>query len=211
MGRRFQPLVRVSEYQTHTVRLHLSKNVESAKTDSMHQGTNYRYASWQPVNTSKVTMGTKPPYYGNIAVAAMVSPGNQTGANVSILNIPLPSIFEAAYAAYVNGALARILVINMVEYNYTTNTSTPNPRPSSNYSFSVSDVNGIGIKVQRLMANGSNAISGVTFDGYSYNYELDNGKPVLLKNVTRGETARITNGVITVGVPDSSVAILNFS
>src|SRR3982075_1414196 len=32
----------------------------------MHQGTDYRYASWQPVQTNKTTIGTKPPYYGNI-------------------------------------------------------------------------------------------------------------------------------------------------
>src|SRR3954462_11542286 len=38
----------------------------------MHQGTNYRYQSWQPVETSLGTLGTKPPYYGNIAVAAFL-------------------------------------------------------------------------------------------------------------------------------------------
>ena len=155
-------------------------------------------------------MGTKPPYYGNIAVAAVVSPGNQTGANVSVSNIALSNIFEAAYGAYVEGALTRIAVINMIEYNYTTNGTISMPRPSSNYSFSVPGMNGKEVRVQRLMANGSNAVSGVTFDGYSYNYELDNGKPVLLKNVTRGETLRVMDGIVTVSVPDSSAAILNF-
>ena len=184
----------------------------------MHQGTNYRYASWQPINTGKATIGTKPPYYGNIAVAAMVSPGDKHGgahANVSIHNIPLPRIFEAAYATYANGTLARIAVINMFEYNYTTtNSSAPGPRPSSRYSFSVPGaVNGTAraVKLQRLMANGSDAISGVTFDGYSYNYELDEGRPVRLWNVTRGETVRInTDGLVSVDVPDSSAAILSF-
>ena len=156
-------------------------------------------------------MGTKPPYYGNIAVATMVSPGNQTSVNVSVSNIALPNIFESAYGTYVKGALTRIAVINMVEYNYTTNISTSSPRPSSNYSFSIPGVNRKEVSVQRLMANGSNTVSGVTFDGYSYNYELDNGKPVLLKNVTRGETLRVMDGIVTVDVPDSSAAILNFS
>jgi len=61
------------------------------------------------------------------------------------------------------------------------------------------------------MANGSDALSGVTFDGYSYNWELDNGKPVLLQNVTRGETVRVgQGGQMTVEVPSSSAVIINF-
>ncbi|MCJ1282038.1 hypothetical protein MMC26_001361 [Xylographa opegraphella] len=173
----------------------------------MHMGTDYRYASWQPINTNKTTMGTKPPYYGNIAVAAMM--GNITAANVSIVNIPQSSIYDASYAAYVNDKLARIAVINMREYNYTTNGSAPSARSSSSYSFSLPAGYGSQVTVQRLIANGSDAISGITFDGYSYNYELDNGKPVLLKNVTRGETLGIWGDVVSVDVPDSSAAILH--
>ena len=60
------------------------------------------------------------------------------------------------------------------------------------------------------MANGSDAITGITFDGYSYNYELDAGRPVLLRNVTRGETAIVKNGLVKVDVPASSAVILDF-
>ena len=35
----------------------------------MQQGTNARYASWQPIDTDKATKGTKPPYYGDVATA----------------------------------------------------------------------------------------------------------------------------------------------
>lgn len=38
----------------------------------MHMGTNYRYASWQPVTTDLAAVGTKAPYYGNVAVAAFL-------------------------------------------------------------------------------------------------------------------------------------------
>lgn len=51
------------------------------------------------------------------------------------------------------------------------------------------------------------SITGVTFDEWSYNWELDNGKPVRLDNVTTGETFRSKQGVITVMVPDSSAAL----
>ena len=178
----------------------------------MHQGTNYRYQSWQPVDTALMAKGTKAPYYGNVAVAAMV--GDLTKNEVKIANIPLASPFEAAYAAYVDGKLARIAVINMVEYDYT-DTASPAKRPMTTYTFQLSDIplartNGGKILVQRLLSNGSNAITGITWDGYSYSNELNNGKPVLLRNVTKGETVEAEGPNFRIGVPYSSAAILNF-
>jgi Glycosyl hydrolase family 79 C-terminal beta domain len=176
----------------------------------MHQGTDYRYASWQPIPTNKTTIGTKPPYYGNIAVAAML--GDLTAGNVSIANLPLESEFESAYAAYVNEKLARIAVINMRAYNYTVNgtSSVLNPvqRPSQEYSFQVPEE--CEVEVQRLYANGSDAISGITWDGWSYNWELEKGKPVRLHNVTVGERVRAEGGVVSVTVQDSTAVVLNF-
>lgn len=178
----------------------------------MHQGTNYRYASWQPIETSLASKGTKAPYYGNIAVAAFL--GNLKTANISIANLPLQNYYESAYAAYTNSKLARVAIINMRQYNYTVNgTSTiPNTvsRPSLSYSFAVPENCGDRVSVKRLYANGSDAITGITWDGHSYNYELNQGKPVRLTNVTTDEVARVANGVVDVTVPDSSVAVLNF-
>lgn len=178
----------------------------------MHQGTNYRYQSWQPIDTSLTTLGTKAPYYGNIAVAAIL--GNLVKGKVSIANLPLQNSYEAAYAAYVNSKLARVAIINMRQYNYTVNgtSSIPNPvaRPSMSYSFAVPEDCSAQVSVQRLWANGSDAITGITWDGHSYNYELSQGKPVRLTNVTTGEIQRIEGGVVGVTVPDSSVAVLNF-
>ena len=60
------------------------------------------------------------------------------------------------------------------------------------------------------MANGGDAISGVTLDGYGYNHELDNGKPVLLNNVTRGETVPVdSTGMLSVNMLWSSVVMLD--
>jgi hypothetical protein len=178
----------------------------------MHQGTDYRYASWQPVHTNNTRIGTKPPYCGNIAVAAMM--GDLTLHQVQIANIPMTSELESAYAAYVNGALDRIAIINMREYNYTLNGAgavfDPVARPSQLYTFSVSAESGPEIGVQRLIANGSDAVSGISWNGLSYNWELDMGKPVRLYNVTIGETAKVVNGVVSVSVKDSEAVILNF-
>jgi hypothetical protein len=183
---------------------------QGIKRTHMHQGTDYRYAAWQPVHTDKTTIGTKPPYYGSIAVAAML--GDLTRHSVQISNLPLESELESAYAAYEDGTLERIAVLNMRQYNYTVNgtSSIPNPvpRPSQTYTFDIqSGVSKVG--VQRLAANGSDAITGITWDGWSYNWELKQGKPVRLGNVTIGEQVKVKKGSVSVEVPDSSVVILN--
>ncbi|ROW14730.1 hypothetical protein VPNG_03723 [Cytospora leucostoma] len=187
----------------------------------MHMGTNYRYGAWQPIETVNATIGTKPPYYGSIAVAAFL--GNTVVTPVSVANIPLSSNAEAAYAAYssASGELLRAIVINMNGYNTTVDGTglgvSPNvsTRVSRTYTFDVSS-NGLSagdrVAVQRLYANGSDAITGITWDGWSYNYELDHGRPVRLSNVTVGEYVTVSaNGTVAVSVPDSSAALLSFT
>ena len=69
-----------------------------------------------------------------------------------------------------------------------------------------------GATVQRLMANGSDALTGITWDGYSYNHDLDNGNPVRLTNVTRGECVTVKkDGSVGLSVPWSSVAVLSLA
>lgn len=178
-----------------------SQNIRRAH---MHQGLNYRYASWQPIATDKTTVGTKAPYYGNAMVAAMLRGGD----DVRVLNVPLDQDTEAAYAAYVEGKLARIAVVNMKEFNYSAEEPGAS-RPSTRYEFRVPGASG-EVPVQRLLANGSNALSGITWDGWSYNYELEEGAPVRMRNVTVGETLPVSGqGVVQIEVPYSSGAILS--
>ena len=166
-------------------------------------------------------MGTKAPYYGNIAVAAML--GNLVDHPAAIASIDLGgNNQEAAYAAYIDSGktLARVLVLNLNAYNSTVDgtgvSSLPaaklDPRPSNKYTFAVEGLSsGKKLLLQRLMAGGSDAISGISWDGYSYNYEEAEGKPARLNNVTIGETVKAGNGgTITVEVPDSSAVMINF-
>ena len=177
----------------------------------MHQGTNYRYQSWQPIDTNITSKGTKAPYYGNIGVAAFL--GDIVASPPDVVNLPLPNEEESAYAAYVDGKLARLMVVNMMEYNATegNNLTDSYPRPVEQYTFQLpASVKGTA-RLQWLMANGSDAITGLTFDGYSYNYELDNGLPVLMHNVTRGQSVRIgRNGKLSVNLPRSSAVLIHF-
>lgn len=191
----------------------------------MHQGTNYRYQSWQPITTTNMTstnpttLGTKPPYYGNIAVAAIL--GNLTAGTTRVAIIPLTDEMEAAYAVYGSGAFVtpdRIAVINMLQYNHTaiangSGLAAPTLRPVGTYAFQLPPAcAGTWAGVRRLLANGSNSISGITWDGYSYNLELAEGMPVLLGNVTRGERTMIgRDGVISVGVEAASVTVLDLA
>lgn len=126
----------------------------------------------------------------------------------------MASDMESSYGIYKNGELAKIVAINMHGYNTTIDGAgtqplpDPDPRPARSFEFTVpSSWVGKEVGVQWLMANGSDAITGVTFDGWSYNYELDNGKPVKLDNVTTGDTLK-AGEVLKVSVPDSSAALL---
>ncbi|KAK5726565.1 hypothetical protein LTR15_002450 [Elasticomyces elasticus] len=179
----------------------------------MHQGVNYRYQAWQPVETRNTTKGTKAPFYGNVAVSAFLGDLTNAESRPYVVDLELPNFDESAFASYVDGKLRKLIVINMDEYNATASNVgyvDDYPRPVETYSFQLPR----GYKsaqLQRLMANGSDAITGVTFDGYSYAAELDNGKPVLLSNVTVGERLRVgRNGKAIVKLPRSSAVILDF-
>ncbi|GKT43064.1 beta-glucuronidase [Colletotrichum spaethianum] len=188
---------------------------QGIKRNHMHMGTDYRYQSWQPVDTNTTAIGTKAPYYGNIAIAAFLAPP-QTPGPVSVANIPLDEDDEqsAAYAAYHGDTLARLLVVNLHAYNSTINGTgtTPNPNPKSRnifaYSFEVPWNTGLA-NVRRLYANGSDAITGITWDGWSYNYELNEGKPVKLDNVTVGEYALVEGGRVTFTASASEAVIVS--
>lgn len=188
---------------------------QSIRRTHMHQGTNYRYASWQPIQTDKTTIGTKAPYYGNAMVAAMLRGGDSetesdSSSHVQVVSLPMPHETEAAYATYIGGNLARIAVINMQEYNYTDAGISSTGRGSASYVFRLPDISDNSLSVQRLLANGSNAITGITWDGWSYNHELKRGAPVRLDNVTVGETVNIGGqGEVKVKLPYSSAAILS--
>ncbi|RDW82571.1 hypothetical protein BP6252_03683 [Coleophoma cylindrospora] len=173
----------------------------------MQLGTDFRYSSWQPVTTANMTKGTLPPYYGNVAVAAML--GNVSAAAPQIVNLALEHDLEAAYAAYTNGTLARVALINLKQWNVSMSGNNT-ARPNRTYTLDLGLKNGREVKVQRLLAAGSDAKRGISWDGWSYEMDLDEGRPVRLPNVTVGEVLKARNGSVEVVVPDSSAVILTF-
>ncbi|KAJ4290738.1 hypothetical protein N0V88_006487 [Collariella sp. IMI 366227] len=156
----------------------------------MHMGTNYRYQPFQPISTSLTTQGTKAPYYGSILVAAALGNFHATSP-ATVSSIPLTSETaslslqpEAAYAIYTHSAsrLARLVVLNMRSYNTTVDgaglvpVEDPPSRPETEYVFVLEGLEaGRTVGVRRLWANGSDAITGITWDGWTYNWEVDGG------------------------------------
>lgn len=121
----------------------------------------------------------------------------------------MPRETEAAYVAYVDGQLARIAVVNMQQF---TSTDASSDRPTARYQFQLPETSTSdpSLSLQRLLANGSDALSGISRDSWSNNYELDCGAPVRLRNVTVDE--RVTadsRGIVELELPWSSAAILN--
>jgi Glycosyl hydrolase family 79 C-terminal beta domain len=177
-----------------------------------HQGTDYRYASWQPVTTNKTAMGTKAPYYANVATAAMV--GKYCNTSPTQIKTLLGNESYTAYGAYENGALKRIMAVNLEQYNYTSTNGSVNSaaRPKTTYWFSAPTGCAGAAMVSRLMANGSDAITGITWGGYSFNYELQKGNPVLQTNVTKEEAVLIgEDGTLLLDVSASSAAMVKLT
>ena len=131
----------------------------------------------------------------------------------AIVNLPLSREREAAYASYVKGKLARVIVVNMNEFNATAGNEFVDAyeRPVERYSLKLPrGVEGC-FGLRRLLANGSDAVTGVTFDGFSYDFELDGGFPVRQTNVTSGETVIVgREAVLAIDVPWSSAVIVDF-
>ncbi|KAF2499314.1 hypothetical protein BU16DRAFT_570435 [Lophium mytilinum] len=176
----------------------------------MHMGTDYRYAAWQPLTTVKTQIGTKPPYYGNVAVAAAL--GDLTrGRGVRVGSLPLgDGVTAAGYAVYDGEVLVRVMVVDLKGWNYTIGTHPP--RPETVYAFKLpTGCKGVGV-VQRLMANGSDAVEAVTFNGRSYDYEREKGRPVVIGGVARDEVVWVgEDGGVSVVLPWSSAALVQLS
>lgn len=149
-------------------------------------------------------MATRPPYYGQVMVAKALG----RSKNMRVRNLALGGDTEAAYALFDGGKLAMLVVLNMQAFNSTT---MEGGRPSREYRFRVPGATagaGSRAKVERLMAAGSDVEEGVTFGGVSYDYNLQQGKPVVVGDTE--ETLDVEDGVVAIDVPDSSAVLLSF-
>lgn len=120
-----------------------------------------------------------------------------------IVNIPLSEDTESAYAIYNGDRLSKLAIVNLQAFNQTSST-----RPSKQYQFELPGSYNQG-KVERLIAPGSDSLKEVTFSGISYDYDLKEGRPVVVD--PKNEIASIENGVLSVDVPDASAVLVSLS
>lgn len=147
----------------------------------MHQGTSYRYASWLPIQVNDTAPHVRPPYYGNIFVSRFIGSSGKT----RIANFPLNDHVNVAYAAYDDGKLARIVFLNMKEYNATrTEDGHIECRPVTTFRFPAPD-GFTQARLARLWAPNAHETTDITIDGVSYSYENGLGKPFRVKNDAR--------------------------
>lgn len=134
----------------------------------------------------------------------MVASALGSSEDMRISNIPLSRDTESAYAIYDGDHLSKLVVTNLQAFNST----TAGGRPSRHYSFRVpGQVQ--SAKVERLIAPGTEVLGNITFGGVSYDYDLKQGKPVVIN--PKEEMASVEDGVVSIDVPDSSAALLTLS
>jgi hypothetical protein len=121
-----------------------------------------------------------------------------------IVNIPLVEDTEAAYGIYHGDELSKLVVLNLQAYNQT---ETRN-RPTREYEFKI-PTHFKKAQVERLSAPGSDSVGSITFGGISYDYELSEGRPVVVDE--QEDSATIDHGVLRIIVPDSSAVLLTLS
>lgn len=122
-----------------------------------------------------------------------------------IVNIPLSGDTQSAYAIYDGTQLANLAIINLRAFN-----QSSEYRPSREYSFKVpGDYKYNRARMERLIAPGSDALKNVTFAGVSYDYDLSQGRPVVVDDGS--EVVVIQDGVVNVTVPDASAVLVSFS
>ncbi|KAH8705719.1 glycoside hydrolase family 79 protein [Talaromyces proteolyticus] len=179
----------------------------------MHQGTAYRYGAWMPISQNGVGPSTNPPYYGHTMVSKFI--GNSTKTQIN--NIDLKSDFHSAYAAYEDGELARVVLLNLQEWNPSGGVNATNATDPSvqalrpNTTFTLDSVIGYSYAtVELLTAPGALSTKNITMAGVSYDYELAEGKPVKVGNEVAEVIRPQKNGTFSVSVGASTGALLKF-
>lgn len=159
-----------------------------------HQSIGSPYADWYPLSPQM----TKAPYYGKLAAVTFMA--RSESLEVKTLNVGGDQDVNSGYAAYVDGKLKRLALINLLEYD------GQGDRGSQNYTVDVTPNSKWTVK--RLQGGSAKDKTGITFDGMAYEAETL-GKPVKVEGRASGEALKAdASGKLVVNVADSEAAIL---
>ena len=162
-----------------------------------HQSVGSPYAAWWPNSPQQ----TKPPYYGKMAASTFLAGSNAPGFIVTPFGFGSTSSadLDVGYTVKVNGVVTRYAVLNLREY---TGSGT---RGSRKHNIAV-DYGSTWV-VKRLTAANAHSTSGVTFNGYAYEYATQ-GKPARVSSLPSDEVVKAVNGQVPVTVADSEAIVL---
>jgi hypothetical protein len=168
-----------------------------------HQSTTSPYAAWTPNGT----LTTNPPYYGNVMVNAAI--GDAPGTVIASLE--LQDNEDPLISAYIlhnsdRRQLSRVVILNMHEWDST----TAGARPLLTFALTVPA--GVrGAHIERLSAAGADVTTGVTYAGMSYDYDLRQGKPVVVDEAATTEKVMVERHTSTliVDIQDTEGVVLH--
>jgi len=171
----------------------------------MHMTDNSYAAAWQPITINGKAAHVRPSYYAYAAMAQLIGSGNGTTqiAALSPSNIPSAySTYVRTYAAYTNGDLAAVVLINSMMAN-----ASDNSKGSLTFRLSLPSAKGQSLYLSTLTADGADSQSGVTWNGMSYEKNSD-GTPTTVDQAV--QTVSIgSDGSASVTVRDSQAVIAN--
>ena len=174
--------------------------VQNIQRVHFHQSTGSPYAAWWPTGPPT----TCAPYYGNIMVAAAV--GSTANTSIAYLDLGSDDGTLSAYQLYEDGELARVVVLNLVEY--TTGSGT---RATKTITLTVPTCV-TEARVERLTAAGADVKTNISFGGVSFDYELAEGKPVVVNETASQEVVKVsTPGTLKISIQDSEGVLLHLA
>lgn len=183
--------------------LEISLNAASTgiiKREHFHQSVGAAYSAWLPVQSGSDAPQTFPPYYGKLAAATFLA--DSANIQVKIISLGGDPDVDSGYGAYVGDQLERIALLNLREYN--SNSTTP--RGEQEYTVSVRPFQ-VWV-VQRLTASSAFDVTGVTYNGYAYEYATL-GKPARVRGTSTDELVIADgHGNLHVTVAESEAVVI---
>ena len=179
-----------------------SINISSVQ---MHMTDNSNASAWQPINVYGKDPFVRPQYYAHAAVAQVIGNGNGTTQIGSLDVRGAGRDYEGrvrAYSAYANGALQSIILIN----SKPANASLSNKGSFTfNLNWGTTNANK-KIYLSYLTAEGSDSLTGTTWNGMEYSDE--DGKASVVDQSLYQYTLDST-GAVSVPVRDSEAVVAN--
>ncbi|KAL1302616.1 hypothetical protein AAFC00_002988 [Neodothiora populina] len=173
-----------------------SLNISSVQ---MHMTDNSFSAPWQPGNMNNVGPNIRPTYYAYAAFAQLLGAGNGTTQIAPLsLSSAMPNV--RAYAAYEQGSLTSVVLINANQAN-----ASSTSKANLTFAVDFSAFAGQKVFLSYLTADGADVKSNATWNGISF--EQDSvGTPSTSEQSAQGIDID-SNGIATIPVRDSQAVI----